>query len=92
MTKPDWCPQWAWDAANMAVVHAPDYTQRLHEDVARALLDAHQRGRREGMEEAAPLFERLRSWIEDEVGAELPFAEAEQAKFDAIRAKMEEKT
>jgi hypothetical protein len=39
-SKPETVSQEAWDAANMAVVHAPEYTQRLHEDVARAIMAA----------------------------------------------------
>lgn len=49
--KPEWCPSDIWQSANTAVIHAPEYTQRLHEDVARALLDAHQRGKEENQAE-----------------------------------------
>lgn len=43
MTKPEDIPQDVWDKASMAVVHAPEYTLRLHEDVARAILAAEAR-------------------------------------------------
>lgn len=56
MTKPDWCTQEVWQTAGMAVVHAPEYTQRLHEDVARALMEAERRNQQE--------IERLRAEID----------------------------
>lgn len=55
--KPEWCPQWAWDEAWEVTSHhwASDtgYRRAMAIYIARALLDSHQRGRREGMEEAA---------------------------------------
>ena len=53
--KPEWCAQWAWDAASGALTASGLANDRigLTAHLARALLDAHQRGRREGMEEAA---------------------------------------
>lgn len=65
--KPEWCPQWAWDEADrLADVSSKCWHDiywngrsdiTLNEHVARALLDAHQRGRLEGMEEAAGMIE-----------------------------------
>ena len=51
--KPEWCPQWAWDEAEKAIrLPSPTYHDYAV-SVSRALCYAHQRGRREGMEEAA---------------------------------------
>jgi len=38
MTHPNWCNEKTWEAAAYAVANAPEYTQRLHEDVARAIM------------------------------------------------------
>lgn len=53
MSKTEDIRQEAWDAANMAVVHAPEYTDQLHKDVARAILKA----KRDAYEEAAKVAE-----------------------------------
>ncbi len=66
--KPEWCSDEVWDAAkNEAAQYVEwlepkpeEYAQSEHVlavSFARALLDAHQRGREEGMEEAAWIFE-----------------------------------
>lgn len=56
--KPEWCPQEFWELAtnlemDVAVNHGGEFPAPI---LAKALLDAHQRGRREGMEEAAALL------------------------------------
>jgi hypothetical protein len=43
MTRPDWCDEKTWEAAAYAVANAPEYTQRLHEDVARAIMKERER-------------------------------------------------
>lgn len=60
--KPEWCPQWAWDKAgalfddigfSIGGCGCDECREKWIPVCARSLLDAHQRGRREGMEEAA---------------------------------------
>jgi hypothetical protein len=36
-------PKDVWQAANMAVANAPEYTEQLHKDVARAILAERER-------------------------------------------------
>lgn len=53
MSKPDWCAQEA-----KRVYHSLENSHVFNEiAIARALMEAHQRGRREGMEEAAKVAE-----------------------------------
>lgn len=62
---PEWCPQWAWDGAAKIDLPRLSPLERMYtrKEIARALLDAHQRGRhdgmrtgrKKGMEEAAEL-------------------------------------
>lgn len=49
--RPDWCPQEVWGTA--------DHLFRCSsaDVIARALLEAEQRGRRKGLEEGAEIFE-----------------------------------
>lgn len=62
--KPEWCPQWAWDVAirvaEKTVDHGwmEDWPAVYH--IARALLDAHQRGKHE----SKPEIDRLNKVIE----------------------------
>ena len=54
--KPEWCPQELWDEACKCMTAWP-LSVEGRSRIARALLDAHQRGRREGMEEAATMID-----------------------------------
>ena len=55
--KPDDIPQDVWEQAEMLVISVDGVpTDGGIYNVARALLEAHQRGRREGTEEAATLL------------------------------------
>lgn len=59
MSKPDWCTQEA-----KRVYHSLENSHVFNEiAIARALLEAHQRGRREGMEEAAEVAD---DWLKNE--------------------------
>lgn len=57
--KPEWCPQEVWESAGDTIGGwtIDDGTNNqfwaCQSSVAKALLEAHQRGRREGMEEVA---------------------------------------
>lgn len=74
-------PGWAMEAS-MRITLIPNKGHPANVRAALALTEAEKRG----LKRAAPLLERLREWIEEEVGAELPFTEAQQAEFDAIRS------
>lgn len=60
--KPEWCPQWAWEKT-AEITGTWTVYDHMRGNIARALLEAHQRGRREGMEEAAKVAEE---WLENE--------------------------
>lgn len=68
---------------------------RIHDDdIEYIRTDIHKAAlltaRQEGRKEAWPLLERLQSWIEDEVGAEMPFTAEQEAEFERIRAAAQE--
>lgn len=97
--KPEWCPQKIWTAAVKIAwpiiwLHA-DAEQAGTEAIASALLDAHQRGRREGMEEAAEVVRQQVPTIPVD-GPTDPVQEAEYFALGhaltAIRAKAQEVT
>lgn len=56
MSKPEWCPQDVWDNAEIALKFVPagDDAAQIA-SIARAILEAEQRGRRMGMEESAEI-------------------------------------
>lgn len=57
MSKPDWCAQEA-----KRVYHSLENSHVFNEiAIARALMEAHQRGRREGMEEA----DKAADWLDE---------------------------
>lgn len=101
--KPEWCPQWAWDEADRLADASSKYWHdiywggqsdiTLNEHVARAILEAHQRGRREGMEEAAEVVRQQVPTIPGD-GPTDPIQEAEYFALGhtliAIRAKAQE--
>lgn len=105
--KPEWSAQWAWDEAKAAsheylrdarvgmAVKMTAQPYPLYEHFARALLDAHQRGRREGMEEAAKVADsRCNQWSNsrdhDVVIQESARENEAEHIAAAIRAKMED--
>ena len=51
--NPDDIPQWAWDVS----LEISNDRETLATTIALAIFDAHQRGRREGMEEAATMID-----------------------------------
>ncbi len=59
--KPEWCPQDVWEKARRLHIELIKTLAYAHpsedEIIARALLEAEQRGRRMGMEEAAKVAE-----------------------------------
>lgn len=66
MSRPDWCPEETREKAQQLAEHVIDKHEAcgcnvcmdvMLEHFARALIDAHQHGRREGMEEAAFMAE-----------------------------------
>ncbi|WP_323015919.1 hypothetical protein [Devosia sp.] len=82
-------PEWAMAMAEQVAKEATRDAMRdpimpyyitVAPHIAQALVTAERRG----IGRAVPLLERLRHWIEDEVGAELPFTEEEQGRLTDI--------
>lgn len=88
--KPEWCEKLADEAAEayhkwLHGTRLKHSTPELSRFIARALLDAHQRGRREGMEEAAKVARKMLVYADTT-------SEADVAIPAAIRAKAQEAT
>lgn len=100
--NPDDIPQWAWDVARNML--AKPISPWAVNKIARALLEAHQRGRREGMEEAAGMIEEgvdrpaYEAWRDDGKPSKhdkcphdlFMYEDCETCCASAIRAKAEE--